>query len=352
MISALQDLGKQTVTGACDCVGFLSPVLGGGHGWLQGRYGLMLDNLLTARVVLADGTAITVDKGHHSDLFWGLRGAGHNFGVVTSVDYRVYDRTPDIATAVFTFTQDKLEAVFAIANQWLAAPNRPVELTHFGLFANNPLVDPKNPIIIFLVYWQGTGGDIPTEYINPLTALKPISVVKRRFDLLSINTNSGASYSGPACAEGAGRQLAPVDLESYNLPNLRRVMDIFSTFPAALRNSSVMLEGFATNRVHEIRASSTAYAHRSSQLLVSPFFTYPGNDATAHKTVLEFAGQIRAAFLNGTGLKLQAYVNYASGDESQEAIFGYEPWRLRRLRKLKKKYDPFGRFNFYGPIKV
>lgn len=351
MISGLQDLGKQAVTGACDCVGFTSPVLGGGHGWLQGRYGLMLDNLVSARVVLADGTAITVDERQHSDLFWGLRGAGHNFGVVTSVVYQVYDRTPDIATAVFTFTQDKLEAVFAIANQWLAAPNRPVELTHFGLFVNNPVVDPK-PIILFLVYWQGTGGDIPTEYTNPLTALKPVSVVKSRFDLLSINANTGASYSGPACAEGAGRQTFPVDLDSYNLTNLRRVIDIFSTFPASVRNSSVLLEGFATNRVHEIPASSTAYAHRSRQLLVSPLFTYPGNDATVHKTVLKLAGQIRAAFLNGTGLKLQAYLNYASGDESQEALFGYEPWRLQRLRKLKKKYDPLGRFNLYGPIKV
>ena len=313
----------------------------------------MLDNLVSARVVLADGTALTVDERQHSDLFWGLRGAGHNFGIVTSVVYQVYDRTPDIATAAFTFTQDKLEAVFAIANQWLAAPKRPVELTHFGLFANNLAVDTK-PIVLFLVYWQSTGGDsdIPAEYTDPLTALKPVSVVKGRFDLLGINANTGASSSGPACAEGAGRQLSPVDLDSYNLTNLRRVLDIFSTFPASLRNSTVMLEGFATNRVHEIPASRTAYAHRSSQLLVSPFFTYPGNDATAYKTVLKLAGQIRAAFLNGTGLKLRAYVNYASGDESQEAVYGYEPWRLQRLRKLKKKYDPLGRFNFYEPIKV
>lgn len=339
------------MTGACDCVGFTSPVLGGGHGWLQGRYGLMLDNLVSARVVLADGTAITVDERRHSDLFWGLRGAGHNFGVVTSLTYKIYDRTPDIATAAFTFTQDKLEDVFAIANQWLAAPKRPVELTHFGLFVNDPTVDSK-PIIIFLVYWQSTGGDIPTQYTDPLTALKPVSVVKKPFDLLSINANTGASYSGPACAEGAGRQTFPVDLNSWNVKNLRTVIDILSDLPAPLRNASVLLEGFATNRVLEIPASSTAYAHRSSQLLASPLFTYPANDATVHKSVVKVGEQIRATFLRGTGLELRAYLNYASGDESQEALFGYEPWRLQRLRKLKKKYDPFGRFNLYGPIKV
>ena len=311
----------------------------------------MLDNLVSARVVLADGTAITVDKRYHSDLFWGLRGAGHNFGIVTSVVYQIYDRTPDIATAAFTFTQDRLEDVFATVNQWLAAPKRPVELTHFGLFLNNPAVDSK-PLIILLVYWQSAGEDIPTEYTDPLNALKPISVVKKRFDLLSINSNTGASYSGPACAPGAGRQSVPVDLDSWNLANLRTIIDLLGTFPAPLRNSTVLLEGFATNRVHEIPASSTAYAHRSTQLLASPLFTYPPNDAVVHETVLKLGAQIRAAFLNGTGLKLNAYVNYATGDESQEALFGYEPWRLRRLRKLKKKYDPFERFSLYGPIKV
>ncbi len=52
------------------------------------------------------------------------------------------------------------------------------------------------------------------------------------------------------------------------------------------------------------------------------------------------------------GRQLNAYVNYAFGDETQEMVYGYEPWRLERLRGLKKKYDPKGKFNFYEPIKV
>lgn len=53
---------------------------------------------------------------------------------------------------------------------------------------------------------------------------------------------------------------------------------------------------------------------------------------------------------NGAKLEHQAYVNYAHGDESQESMYGYEPWRLERLRRLKQEYDPQGRFNFYAPI--
>lgn len=147
LIRTLWDHGKQTVTTGCDCVGFIAPVLGGGHGWLQGRYGLPADQLLSARMVLANGTAITVSDEEHADLFWAIRGAGHNFGVVTEIKVRIYDREPELdqwAASGFVFTQDKLEEVFAVANEWLASPNRPMELVHYGVFAFNPEVDPVN----------------------------------------------------------------------------------------------------------------------------------------------------------------------------------------------------------------
>lgn len=54
--------------------------------------------------------------------------------------------------------------------------------------------------------------------------------------------------------------------------------------------------------------------------------------------------------LDASGEKLRAYVNYARGDESMENMYGHEPWRLEKLRRLKKEFDPHGRFNFYAPI--
>ena len=269
------------------------------------------------------------------------------------MNYQIYDSTPDIdgfATATFTFTQDKLEAVFAIANGWLAAKKRPVELTHYAIFAFNPAVDSK-PVIEFLIYWQGAGS-IPPQYTNPLNALKPVSVANAHVDLLGANAKTGASLDGPACAHGLGRQTFPVDLNSWDLANLRTVITIFSAFPDSLRQTVMLLEGFATNRVLEIPAASTAYPYRSNLLLASPLFTYPANNATLDTCVSGLGRQIRAALLKGTGLQLRAYVNYANGDESQEAVFGYEQWRLQRLRNLKKGYDPLGRFNFYEPIKL
>lgn len=62
---------------------------------------------------------------------------------------------------------------------------------------------------------------------------------------------------------------------------------------------------------------------------------------------------MRKAVVEGSGSdKLHAYVNYATGEESLREVYGYEPWRQRKLKDLKKKYDPEGRFNFYVPIEV
>lgn len=354
VIQAVWSQGKTLVAGGCDCTGFTAPMLGGGHGWLQGRYGLITDNLISARLVLANGSAITVSSAQHSDLFWGIRGAGHNYGIVSSINYQVYDRKTDadngFATATYTFKQDKLESVFAIANEWLRAQNRPVELTHYVIFANAPTVDSK-PIINFLVYWQGTS--IPTNYTNALDALEPINVAKAYVDLIGANANTGASANGSACAEGFSHQTYPVDLYEWDSTNLRSVLDIFAELPAAgLGDSVMLLEGFAVNQVHAISADSTAFPSRAFNLLASPLFTYDSGNATLDTTVATYGKKIRSFLLKNTGLNLGAYVNYAHGDESQQATYGYEGWRLQKLRVLKKRYDPTGKFNFFEPIRV
>ena len=109
-----------------------------------GQYGLMADNLLSANLVLANGSAITVSNTEHSELFWALKGAGHNFGIVTSFEYKIYDRTnenEDFAIDTLIFTGDRLEEVYEQANKLLV--NRPVELTWFSMFMPMPHVDPE-----------------------------------------------------------------------------------------------------------------------------------------------------------------------------------------------------------------
>lgn len=321
---------------------------------MQGQYGLAIDNVVSYRLILSNTTALTVSSTSHPDLFWAMRGAGHNFGIVTQVNYQLHDRlTPasqGFSTKVYIFKQSALEDVFNLMNTWLRAPNRPVELTHFGVLLLNPEVDSK-PIIQLLVFWQGPS--FPTEYSSPLDALNPHSVTSSYTDLAGANKLSASDASGPNCAKGFGRQTFPVDLTEWSIPNLRKVIDIFAELPGTgLETSAMLLEAYAVNGVKLVDPASTAYPLRHGNILAAPTFTYDASNATQDALAYSYGKKVRAAMLEGTGLQLGAYVNYAIGDESNEAVYGYEKWRLERLRALKKEYDPRGGFGFFEGIAV
>lgn len=161
-----------------------------------------------------------------------MRGAGHNFGIVTQVNYQLHDRTTTasqgFSAKVYTFTEEALEQVFSLMNTWLTAKSRPVELTHFGVIFNDPSISPK-PVIQLIVLWQGTS--FPTEYSTPLDALKPHSVNSSYTDLAGANALTGSSLTGPNCAGGYGRQIFPVDLVTWSTANLRTVLNLFAELP-------------------------------------------------------------------------------------------------------------------------
>lgn len=111
---------RDIATGVCECVSMVGPLLGGGHGILEGRYGLIADSLVSARLILWDGTTITVSKTSYPDLFWALRGAGHNFGIVSEFTNEIYDVPVDDSWAyeTYVFSHEKVEELFALPNLW------------------------------------------------------------------------------------------------------------------------------------------------------------------------------------------------------------------------------------------
>lgn len=133
---------RQTTMGICECVGAVSPGLGGGHGLLQGQYGLVADQWVSARVVLGSGKAVAVSQEENEDLWWGMRGAGHNYGIVTEVKVKVYEPEQgkrNWAWEAFTFRQEKLEDLYTYVNGLIGWQMR--ELVHWSVWGWDKMVD-------------------------------------------------------------------------------------------------------------------------------------------------------------------------------------------------------------------
>lgn len=118
-------------------------MLGGGHGILQGRYGLIADNLVEAEVVLADGSLRTVSSTSNPDLVWALHGTGHDFGIVTSYRFKIYDVPKDNSWLVesYYYTEDELEQLLDLPNTLTEGGNQPVEYLNWAYYLWMPEFD-------------------------------------------------------------------------------------------------------------------------------------------------------------------------------------------------------------------
>ena len=112
-----------------------------------------------------------------------------------------------------------------------------------------------------------------------------------------------------------------------------------------------MFEDYATAGVRKRDNSATAFGFRQDLILAAPLIIYEPTDGARDVAVEKLGNQLREIIREGTGSnELHTYVNYAHGTEGPKSWFGYEPERQNRLKALKNKYDPNGKFSFYAPI--
>ncbi|KAK2761671.1 hypothetical protein FQN54_001499 [Arachnomyces sp. PD_36] len=354
VVDALWEAGKQAVTGTCECVSYLGPALGGGHGWLQGHHGLIADQFVSMDIVLANGSLKTIDA--NSDLWWAMKGAGHNFGIVTSVTINIFDiEHTDWAIDTLIFSGDQVEAVYQAANDHLLQDGtQPVDIINWSYWLNIPEVDPNKPVILFYIIQEGVT-TVDSTITKPFYDIGPLSTAPVGGSYTDLAGWTNIATNSPPCQKaGLANPRFPIYLDSYNVHAQKEAYDLFASDAnnsTPFFNSIFMFEGYSQQGVKAIDSDSAAFAFREDNYLAAPLISYTPVDAALDAKAADLGTKLRDILHQGSGREeLHAYVNYAFGDETPQQLYGAEGWRQERLRSLKQKYDAQGKFSFYAPV--
>ncbi|KAI2639150.1 FAD-binding domain-containing protein [Hypomontagnella submonticulosa] len=354
VIDYLWERGYVATTGSCACVGMMGPGLGGGHGRYEGLYGLISDNLVNLNVVLADGSEIRVNETSHSDLFWAMQGAGHNFGIVTSFELKIHPRIVDTwSYHNYIWTGDKLDEVFTQMNILHGNGTTPVNMAiNFGIFTMNETISKTDAIIFWTFGYSGPTEDAE-KILEPFNKIPAVWDEKANLPYPDIPSIQGTGLDSPLCAGNQTHITSTAGLQAYNLTAEREIYNHFNKKIAQypqLANARVVHEGYSQEAVIAHDVNSAAYPMRDDfHLMYFDAIVDHGSNMTG--LAREWANEVRDMWNEGQPTrKPTTYVNYAAGGEPLESIYGYEPWRLERLRSLKAKYDPENRFRYFMPI--
>ncbi|KAI4696044.1 uncharacterized protein J4E88_000216 [Alternaria novae-zelandiae] len=346
MFDPLYAAGKMMPSGGTSPPSIIGLTLGGGVGPLTGEHGLLIDSLLSVEMVTGSGEILTASATENSDLFWGMRGAGFNFGVVTSATYRIYDTINDgmVYNADMSFEAEKNATIFEIFQTYQGKQDDKLALTIGSSIKNNvPTID-----VSAIYYGNKQQGDAAIKsFINQKPYYSNISVVPYN-RLVSV-----ANFCGDIFAQrkGVGADMWGFQLNNLTVPALvdtfTKYMNFLRANPA-IENTNWIIEKFGLGVTASIDDDSTAYAWRKTVAYGFFAFYLPGN-VTAEQTsaVDTFTAKIRTELMSACGNPDgNVFPNYARGDEKPEQVYGAT--KLPRLRLLKKRYDPKGLFNHFN----
>ena len=329
--------GLATTGGIIPATGIAGLTLGGGLGWLMRKHGLSCDNLLSADVVLATGEMATASPSENSDLFWGLRGGGGNFGVVTSFEYRLHSVDQVIGGMVVHPLERAQQTLGFLRDFTKTAPN---ELVSMALLLTAP--DGAKILAIVVCY---CGPPAEGERI-----LRPL----RQFGPPAADQIAAMPYVQQQGLLEAG---FPLGLQNYWKSSFLHelsdeaiavAIEAFRRVPSPTSAIAFEQLGGAVARVAE---ADTAFGHRDAPYNFLVVSSWP--DAADNATHIDWTRSVAHAmqpfFAAGV------YVNYLGheADEGRDRIrAAYGLAKYDRLIALKKKYDPSNLFRVNQNIRA
>jgi hypothetical protein len=327
---ATHAFGLATTGGIVGSTGVSGLTLGGGIGYLDRKYGLSCDNLISADVVTAEGKFLMASERENDDLFWALRGGGGNFGVVTSLEFRLHP-VDMVHAGIIIYS---VEHAATVANFYRETmDSAPEEFGAFLGFHQGPPVPflPEEwhgkPVCVVVGMWTGDPAGGPARW-QPFLDIAPVA----------------GSMVGPMpypALNSAFDPLLPKGMQAYwkaaFLPELsdgaiKAHLDYGSRVPSVQTAVHIYpIDG----AVHRVGATDTAFPNRNAKF--SPVIAGMWDDAADNEANIAWVRDYTSAlqpFSEGAG-----YINFMDGDDLPKVADNYGP-NFRRLTEVKAKYDP------------
>jgi hypothetical protein len=323
-VSRTQALGLATTTGTVAGTGLAGLTLGGGIGWLRGKYGLTIDKLLSVDLVTADGRVLTANATENPDLFWGVRGGGGNFGMVTSFEFRLHPVTTVLAGKVMDPIKQARELLRLYREFTAKAAD---ELTASASLVTTPDGVPAAEITLCYTGSLDEGersiealrkvGSPISETIHPKSYLKTVSMLR----------------GAPAgrCYYERSSTLEELSDEAIDL--------IVEYGRAGTSPFSQVLIQHLHGAASRVQPSGSAFAQRQESYILGIFAAWTNDEAQQHiERTHSFWTATRQFASPGV------YVNFL-GDEGEERIRASYGVNYLRLVALKNRYDPTNFFH-------
>jgi FAD/FMN-containing dehydrogenase len=328
--AATEQHGLAVPSGIISTTGVAGLTLGGGHGHLTRRYGLTIDNLLSATLVLADGEQVTASADENPDLFWAIRGGGGNFGVVTEFTFRAHPVTTIVGGPTFWATEDTEELLKAY-REFL--PDAPRNLTGFFNFHDIPPAEPFPEELHLrrvcgIVWCVDADDDEAARLMEPMLSVKePLMHGVGRMPLSALNSAFDGLYGPGDQWYWRGDFVREIPDEA-----VARNAELGASLPTWKSGSHIYpVDGAA----HDVGPEETPFAYRDatwSQVIVG-VDPDPANASKLRDWAIERWEALHPYSAGG------AYVNFMM-DEGQSRVKATYGSNYARLAKIKGKYDP------------
>src|SRR4030095_16153754 len=309
---ALQPYDLAATGGFVSVTGVSGLTLGGGLGWLVRKHGLALDNLLSVQIVLADGRLVTASARENDDLFWAIRGAGGNFGVVTSFEFQAHP----VGTVLAGIVLHPAKAGGDAIRRWRDLEAEAPDESNQGALLFHIPDDPSTPEPMRGASLVGLGGVYAGDIVEGEKVLRPL----RAYGPPLADMFQPMPYNN---AQRMADFLWPAGLHSYWKSSFLKalsddavnvIVDFFARVPSD--RTVIVLEHNGDSAWDRVPESATAFGHRGwpYNFVVTSAWSDP-KDATANIAwTRDFFAAMRPFSAPG------AYVNYLGGDEGADGL--------------------------------